>query len=260
MKLKIYQIDAFSDQPFSGNPAAVCPLEAWLEDGIMQSIAEENNLSETAFFVKRNNGFHIRWFTPLTEVDLCGHATLAAAHVIFAMLRYQENEIIFQSRSGELIVKRNKEQLEMNFPEQTPELCECPQNLLKAFNSKPIACLKAEDYILVFESEEEVVSAQPIYEQLTKLDLRGVIITAESTNFDFVSRFFAPKYGINEDPVTGSAHTQLTPYWSKRLSKKRLHAKQVSKRGGEIFCEDKGNRVLISGNAFHVMTGELILP
>ncbi len=257
MKLSIYQIDAFSEKTFGGNPAAVCPLERWLSDKTMQSIAQENNLSETAFFVPTEAGFHIRWFTPVTEVDLCGHATLASAYVLFTVLGYKEQEIRFESKSGLLKVANSGDMLVMDFPSQIPVKCETPEGILQAFNTTPVTCLKAEDYIVVFESEEAVRSAQPKLAALENVDLRGVVITAKSDECDFVSRFFAPKYGIDEDPVTGSAHTQLAPYWSKALGKTKLHAKQISQRGGELFCEIVGNRVLIAGKASKYLSGEI---
>lgn len=257
MKLPIYQIDAFAEKVFSGNPAAVCPLHEWLSDEIMQSIAEENNLSETAFFVPTERGFHIRWFTPVAEVDLCGHATLASAYVIFTLLGYEKSEILFESKSGPLKVTKSGVLLVMDFPSQPPVKCEIPEEIVQAFNGMPIECLKAEDYIVVFGSEDEIRAAQPELSLLKNVDLRGVVITAQSNRYDFVSRFFAPKLGVDEDPVTGSSHTQLVPYWSKVLGVKKLHAKQVSSRGGELFCELAGNRVLIAGKAIKYLTGEI---
>lgn len=255
MKLDIYQIDAFANKSFEGNPAAICPLEKWLPDELMQSIAEENNLSETAFFVATNNGFHIRWFTPTHEVDLCGHATLASAYVIFECLNYQKSEIVFESRSGQLSVKRLNDWLEMDFPSQPPEKCTAPQSLLDAFEQTPLECLKSEDYIVVFEDESSVLNAVPDLVLLAEIDLRGVLITSKSANYDFVTRCFAPKYGINEDPVTGSAFTQLVPYWADKLDKQTFKAKQVSRRGGVVNCVYSGERVKISGKAIQYMSG-----
>lgn len=255
MKLDIYQIDAFANKSFEGNPAAICPLEKWLPDELMQSIAEENNLSETAFFVATNNGFHIRWFTPSHEVNLCGHATLASAHVIFECLNYQKSEIVFESRSGQLSVKRLNDWLEMDFPSQPPEKCTAPQSLLDAFEQTPLECLKSEDYIVVFEDESSVLNAVPDLALLAEIDLRGVLITSKSVNYDFVTRCFAPKYGINEDPVTGSAFTQLVPYWADKLDKQTFKAKQVSSRGGVVNCVYSGERVKISGKAIQYMSG-----
>ena len=227
MELTIYQIDAFADRHFEGNPAAVIPLETWLPDDVMQSIAEENNLSETAFFVPTEKGFYIRWFTPTSEVNLCGHATLAAAYVLFNSLSYDKDRIEFDSRSGTLSVLQKDGWLVMDFPAQPPVLCDVPNEIVKAFGKTPIECLRSEDYIVAFETERDISSIKPDMNYLRKLDLRGVIITAESKQYDFVSHFFAPKYGIDEDPVTGSTHTQLMPYWSGRLGKTRLTAKQI---------------------------------
>ena len=257
MELTLFQIDAFADKLFEGNPAAVCPLETWLSDNLMQSIAEENNLSETAYFVPTADGFHIRWFTPATEVDLCGHATLAAAHVLFDILGYEKDRIEFDSKSGALTVTRKNEWLVMNFPAQPPVSCDTPEEITKAFGRNPIECLKSEDYLVVFESEEDILSVEPNMEELKKLNLRGVIITAESSQYDFVSRFFAPNCGILEDPVTGSSFTQLAPYWSGKLAKTRLNAKQVSSRGGVVKCELFGDRVSISGKAVKYLEGKI---
>jgi len=257
MKLSVFQIDAFAKQAFEGNPAAVCPLPFWLPEGVMQLIAEENNLSETAFFVATESGFHIRWFTPTVEVDLCGHATLAAAFVLFEYLGFEGDDIAFDSRSGILNVGREGELLVMDFPAQPPEPCETPEEILHAFGVEPVICLKAEDYIVVYELEEDVLTADPKLELLRELDGRGVIITSLSEKYDFVSRFFAPNYGIDEDPVTGSAFTQLAPYWSGQLGRSKLHAKQVSSRGGEVICELKGDRVAIAGTAVKFLQGEI---
>lgn len=257
MKLPLYQIDAFANKSFEGNPAAICPLDEWLSDELMQSISAENNLSETAFFIKTNDGYHIRWFTPTHEVDLCGHATLASAYVIFNILKYEEKEILFESKSGVLSVKKNNDWLEMDFPSQAPIQCPMPEKILNAFDEKPIECLKSEDYIVVFENEESILNAKPDLLHLSGLDLRGVVITAKSKKYDFVTRFFAPNYGINEDPVTGSAFTQLIPYWSHKLNKQSLIAKQISKRSGEVRCMDSGERVKISGKAAKYMTATI---
>ncbi len=257
MKLSVYQIDAFAKQAFEGNPAAVCPLVFWLPDAVMQLIAEENNLSETAFFVATESGYHIRWFTPTVEVDLCGHATLAAAYVLYECLGFKGDNIVFDSRSGLLNVTREGEQLVLDFPAQPPEPCEAPEQILHAFGIEPVACLKAEDYIVVFELEQDVLEADPDLALLRELDGRGVVITSLSTHYDFVSRFFAPNFGIDEDPVTGSSFTQLAPYWSERLGRSKLYAKQVSSRGGEVTCELKGDRVAISGTAVKFLHGEI---
>ncbi|MEN8220126.1 MAG: PhzF family phenazine biosynthesis protein [Pseudomonadota bacterium] len=255
--MKLFQIDAFADKPFQGNPAAVCPLDKWLPDSVMQSIAEENNLSETAFFVPTQKGFYIRWFTPVAEVNLCGHATLAAAYVLFHCLGYENETILFDSKSGILKVSKNNDLLTMDFPVQEPVVCDIPIEIEKAFAIKPVKCLKSEDFVVIFENEADILSIKPDQNMLKKLDLRGVIITARSKNYDFVARFFAPKYGINEDPVTGSAYTQLAPYWSKELGITKLRAKQLSSRGGELVCEIANNRVQISGKAVEYMRGEI---
>jgi PhzF family phenazine biosynthesis protein len=256
-RLPIYQIDAFSNQVFTGNPAAVCPLEAWIEDSLMQGIAQENNLSETAFFVPERDGYHIRWFTPTAEVDLCGHATLASAFVLFEYFDLSENQIRFKSRSGELIVEKEDELFAMDFPSQPPETCDPPDALRAGLQGAPLEILSSEDYFVVFSNEEDIKAMKPDMTELEKLDLRGVIITAEGKDADFVSRFFAPKYGIKEDPVTGSSHCALTPYWAHKLGKKDLHALQVSKRGGELFCKEHGDRVVIAGRAVKYMEGTI---
>jgi len=253
MKLSLYQIDAFASNVFEGNPAAICPLNEWLPDDLMQAIASENNLSETAFFIKNKAGYEIRWFTPTSEVDLCGHATLASAFVIFDILNEQCNEIRFDSKSGVLSVKKDNDLLVMNFPAQPIEFCETPTAINKAFAVQPGQCARREDYILIFDSEADAINATPDMAQLAQLDLRGVAITAASNQYDFVVRFFAPKYGINEDPVTGSAYTQLAPYWAEVLGKQQLRAKQVSQRGGEVACSVEGDRVVIAGKAVKYM-------
>jgi PhzF family phenazine biosynthesis protein len=257
MKLPLYQVDAFAKKAFEGNPAAICPLQKWLPDEVLLSIAEENNLSETAFFISTDKDFHIRWFTPTIEVDLCGHATLAAAFIIFNELNYKQDQIIFESKSGSLTVTRNNTLLVMDFPAQTPVICELPGEIEQAFSVKAIEVLKSEDYIIVVDNENDVLTAKPNLSLLNTIDLRGVIITARSNYYDFVSRFFAPKCGIDEDPVTGSAHTQLVPYWANQLDKNILHAKQLSSRGGELYCENLGNRVTISGYAIKYLQGEI---
>ena len=257
MKIKQYQIDAFATRAFEGNPAAVCPLESWLDDGLLQSIAEENNLSETAFFVPSEKGFKLRWFTPVKEVDLCGHATLAAAHVIFEILGYSLPVITFETRSGELFVEKKGKWLAMDFPICPPTPCDISEILAKGLGRQPLAVLAADDYLAVFDSEAAVRAITPDQALLGQLDLRGVIITAPGTDVDFVSRFFAPKFGIPEDPVTGSAHCELAPYWADKLGKNTLKAKQVSKRGGNITCEIKADRVILSGRAITFMEAEI---
>jgi PhzF family phenazine biosynthesis protein len=260
MKLKIYQVDAFAEHVFEGNPAAVIPLGNWLPDEIMQKIAMENNLSETAFFVPEKEGFHIRWFTPAAEVDLCGHATLASAHVLFNHLNYTENEIRFDSRSGILKVKKEQDLIILNFPASKLTEIEIPENLKNAFNHKPIKSLKGrDDFMLVFENEDQVSQLKPDFQQLLQAKTRGIICTSKSENYDFVSRFFAPAVGVNEDPVTGSAHTMLIPYWSGILGKSELNAKQVSARGGIVHCKDCGDRVEIGGKAVTFLVGEITI-
>jgi len=257
MLLKIYQIDAFTSELFKGNPAAVCPLEEWLSDEKMQKIAMENNLSETAFFVPKGNEFHIRWFSPTNEVDLCGHATLASSFVIFNILNYDKEQIEFDSKSGKLIVTKENDKLTLDFPAQPPVWCDIPKEIINAFDTKPIECLKSEDYIAVFDNEEDIVNANPKFEPLNKLGLRGVLITAKSNKYDFVARCFFTGLGIDEDPVTGSAYTQLAPYWATKLGKTKFRAKQVSARGGELTCEVKGDRVFIAGKAVKYMEGKI---
>jgi predicted PhzF superfamily epimerase YddE/YHI9 len=257
MKIRQYQIDAFASRVFEGNPAAVCPLEAWLGDDVLQAIAQENNLSETAFFVPTEKGFHLRWFTPITEVDLCGHATLASAHVIFNILGYARRSVSFGTRSGELTVGRDGEQLEMNFPAARPKLCDPPGRLIEGLGHRPKEVLAADDYVAVYDSEAVIRSLTPDFVKLHELDLRGVVVTAPGTDVDFVSRFFAPKYGIPEDPVTGSAHCELTPYWSSKLGKDTLNAKQVSKRSGYIRCQARGERIILAGRAVTFMEAEI---
>ena len=223
----------------------------------MQAIAAENNLSETAFFVPRRDGFSIRWFTPSTEVDLCGHATLASAYVLYECLGYERQRIDFDSRSGVLSVSRDADLLVLDFPAQPPERCEVPGEIIAAFDLTPVECLISADFIAIFEDADEVRSAQPDIATLATMGSRGVIISAPADNYDFVARFFGPNVGIDEDPVTGSAYTQLVPYWAARTGKKRFHAKQVSGRGGELFCELAGDRVRIGGRAVKYLEGEI---
>lgn len=259
MKITMYQIDAFASHIFKGNPAAVCPLETWLADDILQAIAAENNLSETAFFVAVGEGFAIRWFTPTVEVRLCGHATLASAFVLFEELAYKHDTITFYSLSGVLTVCRSGDDFILDFPVQSPVACEIPGPIRHVFGDDIVACLKAEDYTVVLATEDAVVSAQPDFNMLKFLDLRGVVITSESQKYDFVSRFFAPNCGIDEDPVTGSAFTQLAPYWAKELGLSKLIAKQVSKRGGLVRCQLSGDRVKISGKAVKYLEGSIYI-
>jgi PhzF family phenazine biosynthesis protein len=259
MKLKIFQVDAFAEAVFSGNPAAVCPLEKWLSDDLMQNIARENNLSETAFFVAGDAGFAIRWFTPGTEVDLCGHATLAAAYVIFNLMDYPDNVIEFESRnSGTLKVSRVGHELTLDFPADEPTATELTQDLLDCFELFPVSALKGkDDYLLVFTGQEQIEQLKPDLDAITRLNARGLIVTAPGDEVDFVSRFFAPQSGVNEDPVTGSAHTTLTPYWAEQLGKNKLTARQLSQRPGNLRCTLKRDRVAISGEARLYLKGEI---
>ena len=259
MNIPIFQVDAFSSDVFSGNPAAVCPLPHWLDKRTMQLIARENNLSETAFFVHEGDHYHIRWFTPVEEVDLCGHATLASAFIIFTELDLNISNVLFDSLSGPLGVERKGEILSLDFPSQPPSECDPPIELVTGLGIKPAAVLKSSDYFVVYDHEEDIRSLRPNMDLLKRVDLRGVIVTAPGICSDFVSRFFAPRLGIDEDPVTGSAHCALTPYWSKRLGKKDLHALQVSERGGELFCRDMGERVIISGRAVKYLQGTITI-
>lgn len=258
MKLTLYQIDAFAEKVFEGNPAAVIPLKNWLADEVLQKIALENNLSETAFFIPVEAGFQIRWFTPLAEVDLCGHATLASAHVLFNHLNYTEKEISFQSRSGILKVKKEGDLIILDFPASKISEIEVPKNLKSAFNIQPKKCVKGrDDLMLIFEKEEDILNLKPDFQKIIQSKTRGVIVSAQSKKYDFVSRFFAPSVGVNEDPVTGSAHTILIPYWSKELGKNEMIAKQVSARGGVLYCKNLGERIEIGGKAVTYMTGEI---
>jgi PhzF family phenazine biosynthesis protein len=257
MKIRQYQVDAFATRTFEGNPAAVCPLERWLDDGMLQAIAEENNLAETAFFVPSEKGFALRWFTPVQEVDLCGHATLASAHIIFTVLGYAKPAITFETRSGDLFVEKRGELLQMDFPASLPAPHVPVDILLQGLGQRPLEVLAAEDYMAVFDSEATVRAITPDQALLSQLDLRGVIVTAPGDDVDFVSRFFAPKLGVPEDPVTGSAHCQLAPYWAAKLGKPMLKARQVSRRGGNIDCEVKWKRVLLAGRAIVFMAGEI---
>jgi PhzF family phenazine biosynthesis protein len=257
MQIRQFQVDAFANRPFEGNPAAVCPLDAWLPDHLLQSVAAENNLSETAFFVPARSGFQLRWFTPVAEVDFCGHATLASAHVLFDALGHTEATVMFETRSGTLTVERDADLYAMNFPAQPPRPCALPKALLDGLGATPSEVLAAEDYLAIFENEAQVRSLVPDFSKLRQLDLRGLIATAPGDDFDFVSRFFAPRFGIDEDPVTGSAHCELAPYWSGKLGKNKLRARQISKRGGDVNCEMADARVILRGAAVTFMRGEI---
>ncbi len=253
--IKTYQIDAFANKVFEGNPAMVVPLDVWIDDKLMQKIAQENNLSETAFFVQKDEICELRWFTPLHEVDMCGHATLASAYVLFECMGYERDIIEFSTKSGILEVRKDENNFIMDFPIQTIAPCDISQKIEQAFGVKPLATFASMDYIVIFEHEEEVTNATPNLTILKALDLRGVCITSKSEKYDFVTRFFAPKYGIDEDPVTGSAFTQLVSYWKEILKKDEFFAKQLSARGGEVSCLLKGERVEIRGEAVKYLEG-----
>lgn len=258
MQIPIYQVDAFTSRPFGGNPAAVCPLQEWISDEQMQAIALENNLSETAFFVQDGDGrYKLRWFTPAVEIDLCGHATLATAYIIMTELARGKHEVRFMTRSGELVVAREGDRLVMDFPARPPSECTPDPGLVAALGGNPERVLAARDYLVVYGTEAEVRGLKPNMERLSQVDRFAVIVTAPGREVDFVSRFFAPSKGVPEDPVTGSAHCTLIPYWSQRLGKKELHALQVSARGGELWCTDRGDRVTMAGNAVRFLTGTI---
>jgi len=260
MRIPYYHVDAFTDTLFQGNPAGVCPLERWLPDEILQHIAAENNLSETAFFVPQEEAFHLRWFTPTVEVDLCGHATLAAGHVLFSELGFLENVIRFNTLSGRLAVTRDGKIIELDFPARPPMPCDPPQNLLSGLGAQPREVLRARDYMAVFPSAADVAALKPNMALLSQLDCLGIIVTAPGNDSDFVSRFFAPAAGIAEDPVTGSSHCSLIPFWSERLGKNRLFARQISARGGALYCRHLGERVAIGGQAVIYSRAELNMP
>ena len=259
MKIPIYQVDAFTNERFKGNPAAVCPLDTWLPDAVMQNIAAENNLAETAFIVPAGNEYEIRWFTPTVEVDLCGHATLASAYVLFNELGFSGDQIHFIShRSGPLSVTKNGSVLALNFP--VDSLTEKPLNseFSIGLSRAPRAVFKGKtDYLFVYDSEAEILALQPDFEALKTHPVRGIIVTAPGETTDFVSRFFGPACGVNEDPVTGSAHTTLTPYWSSVLGKTELSARQLSQRTGDLNCKLLGDRVEIAGEAVLYLRGEI---
>lgn len=258
MNLKIYQLDAFTDKIFGGNPAAVIPLNDWLSDELMQKIALENNLAETAFYVLENDKFHIRWFTPTVEVDLCGHATLATAYQIFNYENYPKSIIEFTSKSGILKVEKQGDLLELDFPMDKLIPAKTPQALIDSLEATPIETLKGlTDYMLVFNNEAQIKAFKPDFRKMSEVDCRGVIVTAKGDEVDFVSRFFGPNSGGDEDPVTGSAHTSLAPYWAKVLNKTILSAKQISPRGGELQCTLVGDRVKIAGKVAPYLVGEI---
>ncbi len=262
MTIKIYQADAFTDKLFRGNPAAICMLEDWLPETTMQAIAAENNLAETAFVVPSGNEFGIRWFTPTVEVDLCGHATLAAAHIINEYYNTGKSILTFQSpHSGSLTVTQQDDMLTLDFPADEPKQITTPQLLKEALGIEPMETLRGRtDYMAVLPTETDLLRLKPNFELLTQLEARGVIVTATGVESDFVSRFFGPQSGINEDPVTGSAHTTLVPYWAKELGKTSLSAMQLSSRRGYLWCKLQGKRVAISGKAVTYMQGEIKIP
>ena len=261
MQIPIFQVDAFAEQLFSGNPAAVCPLEQWLPTELMQKIAAENNLAETAFFTLGNRGYEIRWFTPTVEVDLCGHATLATAAVLFDRLSYRGDCIEFQSKSGPLKVRRYLQGLQLDFPAQQPSPIKTPENLEMALGTSVKEVLAAVDLVAVLDSEQAVAELTPDFKLLSQFPYRGVLVTAQASGErDFVCRFFASQSGVDEDPVTGSAYTELAPYWANKFDKSELFARQLSARGGNVHCQLKGDRVLISGQVKHYLQGVIQIP
>ena len=261
MKLPLYQIDAFSDKIFGGNPACVVPLKKWLKDEILLNIAQENAVAETAFFVRKGKNFHLRWFTPDIEMDLCGHATLATAHCIISELKLRDNKVIFETLSGKLSVEYKNSQYILELPSRDPELAELPEIIKKSLNIQPIEILKSRDYVLVYKSQKDIENIKidrQIFDEIN-INPGGVIVTSIGENCDFVSRFFTPQATILEDPVTGSAHCSLTPYWAKKLKKNTLVAHQLSERKGELLCELKEDRIEISGKAVTYFKGYLFL-
>lgn len=262
MNLSIFQVDAFSSELFAGNPAAIVPLEAWLPDSLLQAIAAENNLSETAFFVAAEEGLHLRWFTPRVEVALCGHATLATAHVLFSHLGYAGDQIHFNSHSGELIARRYGDRITLDFPATRAVAAECDARVVAAVGGQPDSAFVVgeRDLMLVYTSQREVELLKPDFSALVAATPRCIIATAPGNEVDFVSRFFGPAVGVDEDPVTGSAHCSLTPYWSRRFGRDVMQARQLSARGGELRCELQGARVLLSGQCQTYLEGRITLP
>ncbi|MGM0379076.1 MAG: PhzF family phenazine biosynthesis protein [Bacillota bacterium] len=258
MKIPIYQVDAFANEQFKGNPAAVCPLDSWLSDSLMQNIAAENNLSETAFFIKDKDEYKLRWFTPKGEIDLCGHATLASAYVIFEYFDKNKSEIVFKTKSGKLKVLKENNLIKMTFPKREGKKCKAPKALVKGLGKKPKEVYKSRDYMAVFENKKDIENLDLNMEELKKLD-DFVIVTAPGETCDFVSRFFAPTIGIDEDPVTGSAHCTLIPYWRNRLDKNNFKALQLSKRGGKLICNYLGDKIQISGKAVTYLKGDIFI-
>jgi predicted PhzF superfamily epimerase YddE/YHI9 len=262
MSLPVFHVDAFTAKPFTGNPAAVCPLTEWLDDERLQAVAAENNLSETAFFVRRGDHYELRWFTPRCEVKLCGHATLASAWVVLQILEPESSSVRFETRSsGELTVSRDGGLLAMDFPLLAPWACpDPPAALIEGLGKAPATVVQVEDnYFAVYAREEEVRRMRPDFRVLEKLHPAGVAVTAPGEEADFVSRYFAPSYGVPEDPVTGSTHCSLAPYWAQRLGKTSLHARQLSKRGGELWCEVTAELVILKGHAVLKLRGEMLI-
>ncbi|MBP7604474.1 MAG: PhzF family phenazine biosynthesis protein [Spirochaetes bacterium] len=261
MNLTIYQVDAFTDRLFAGNPAAVCPLaDRWPDDRLMLDMARENNLSETAFYIRRDDGYHIRWFTPAVEVDLCGHATLAAAHVLFEYEGHSSTGVSFGSRSGPLGVRKEGGWLVMDFPVDVIRKIDTSGEIASCFDIAPVETYRGKtDYLLIFRSENDILALKPDLGRIARLDARGVIVSARGSECDFVSRFFAPRAGVDEDPVTGSAHTTLVPYWRDILGKSEFSAVQLSARRGFLRCRDRGERTEIAGKAVLYMRGEVRL-
>lgn len=260
MRTRIYQVDAFTSRLFRGNPAAVCPLDGWLDDARLQAVAAENNLSETAFLVPRDDDFELRWFTPAAEVRLCGHATLAAAHVVLRVTQASRSSVTFQTHSGALEVVRRGERLAMDFPARPSEPSAAPEGLVEGLGATPEEVRASDDWMAVFGSEGDVAGLEPDFRRLAGLGRRGVIATAPSDGpADFVSRFFAPSLGIDEDPVTGSAHCALAPYWSARLGREKLLGRQISARGGEVACRLREGRVELEGDAVLYLEGWIVV-
>lgn len=258
MKLTMYQVDAFADRVFTGNPAAICPLDAWLDEATMQAIARENNLAETAYFVREGDVYGLRWFTPTAEVDLCGHATLASAYVLRECLQNTDDTLNFDTRSGRLTVEFRDGKYVMDFPSRPPKPCEPDPVLVEALGTAPETLMASvRDYFAIYPNEATLAALKPNMFQMSDVDRFAVICTAPGDNVDFVSRFFAPKQGVPEDPVTGSAHTTLIPYWAERLGKTELRARQISPRGGDVWCEHKGDRVTIAGNGVLYLEGSI---
>lgn len=259
MHIRFFQLDAFTNQLFKGNPAVVCILESWLDDEILQAIAKEINLSETVFIVQKHNDYHIRWFTPMVEVDLCGHGTLAASYVVLELLEKNRVHVTFLSASGPLQVSRTDKGYAMDFPVTHYETADVTNSIIGALGAKPIELYQNHNYLAVFTNERQIRDIEPDFGLLKKLPHSGVIITAKGDHVDFVSRYFAPKDGINEDPVTGSAHCMLASYWAEKSGKFNFHAKQLSQRGGDIYCELRGDRVMLTGNVKLFSQGKIII-